>query len=262
MHPVLLKIGPIAIYTYGLFVALGVVAWMFISKKEAVRLGQDEGPITDLCFLIVVSSMLGARLFYVAVNPEMFLENPLEIFKIWNGGLVFYGGFIAAVVVAMLYLKKRRMPIWQTADVLAPGLAAGHALGRVGCFFAGCCYGKTCDLPWSVTFSDSLSLAPLGIPLHPTQLYEVANNLVLFVVLWLFRRRKTFDGQVFWIYLLMYGFTRAVLEIFRGDPRGLFFNGNLSVSQIIGIALAVLAIGMLRVKPGSRPTANRPRTGR
>ena len=262
MHPVLLKIGPIAIYTYGLFVALGVVAWMFISKKEAVALGQDEGPIMDLCFFIVLSSMVGARLFYVAVNPEMFLENPLEIFKIWNGGLVFYGGFITAVVVAILYLKKRRMPIWQTADALAPGLAAGHALGRVGCFFAGCCYGKTCDLPWAITFSDSQSLAPLGISLHPTQLYEVLNNLVIFILLWLFRRRKTFDGQVFWLYLLMYGITRAVLEIFRGDPRGLFFNGNLSVSQIIGIAMAVLAMAMLMVKPGSRRAANRPRTGR
>lgn len=263
MHPVLFQIGPVAIFTYGLFVALGVVAWMFISKKEAIRLGQDEGPITDLCFYIVLSAMVGARLFYVAVNPGIFLDDPLEIFKIWNGGLVFYGGFIAAALVAMGYLKKRRIPIWQTADVLSPGLAAGHVLGRVGCFFAGCCYGKTCELPWAVTFSDPQSLAPLGMPLHPSQLYEVINNLVIFCVLWLLRRRKTFEGQVFWIYLLMYGITRTVLEIFRGDPRGLFFDGNLSVSQIIGIALAVFAMVMLRVKPGNnKMTGIRPRTGR
>ncbi|MFH0728379.1 MAG: prolipoprotein diacylglyceryl transferase [Pseudomonadota bacterium] len=261
MHPVLIKLGPLVLYTYGFFVALAFIVGLAIAKKEAVRLGRDPGPVTDLCFFILLSAMVGARLFYIAVNPAQFLNDPLEIFKIWNGGLVFYGGFIVATLVAMVYLKKRRLPLWETADVLAPGLAAGHVLGRVGCFFAGCCYGKACDLPWAVTFSHSLSLAPLGIPLHPSQLYEVLNNLVVFCVLWLFRRRKTFDGQVFWIYLLMYGVTRAVLEIYRGDPRGLFLNGNLSVSQIIGIALAVIAMVMLKVRPGKRTKGNRRRKG-
>jgi phosphatidylglycerol---prolipoprotein diacylglyceryl transferase len=261
MHPVLLKIGPIAIYTYGFFVALGFVAGLSIAKMEAIRLERDPGPVTDLCFYILLSAMVGARLFYMAVNPGMFLDNPLEIFKIWNGGLVFYGGFIASVIVAIVYLKKRRLPLWETADVLAPGLAAGHVLGRMGCFFAGCCYGKTCDLPWAVTFSHPLSLAPLGIPLHPSQLYEVLNNLVIFSVLWWFRRRKTFDGQVFWVYLLLYGITRAVLEIFRGDPRGVFLNDHLSVSQIIGIALALIAMAMLKYRPGRRKTGNRRRKG-
>jgi phosphatidylglycerol---prolipoprotein diacylglyceryl transferase len=261
MYPVLLKIGPIALYTYGFFVALAFVVGISIAKWEAERLGLDPGPVTDLCFYILLSAMIGARLFYIAVNPGMFLNDPMEILKIWNGGLVFYGGFIVAAVVAIVYLKKRRLPLWQTADVLAPGLAAGHVLGRVGCFFAGCCYGKACDLPWAVTFSHPLSLAPLGTPLHPSQLYEVLNNLVVFSVLWLFRRRKTFDGQVFWIYLLMYGITRAVLEIFRGDPRGVFLNGQLSVSQIIGIGLAAMAMVMLKVKPGRRTTGNRRRKG-
>jgi phosphatidylglycerol:prolipoprotein diacylglycerol transferase len=259
MHPVLLKIGPVAIYTYGFFVAMAFVVGLAIAKQEAVRLGRDPGPVTDLCFYILLSAMVGARLFYIAVNPGMFLNDPLEIFKIWNGGLVFYGGFIAAGAVAMAYLKKRQLPLWQTADVLAPGLAAGHVLGRVGCFFAGCCYGKECHLPWAVTFSHPLSLAPLGIPLHPSQLYEVLNNLVVFFALWLFRRKKTFDGQVFWMYLLMYGITRAILEFFRGDPRGVFLNGSLSVSQIIGIALAVMAMVILKVRPGWRPTGNRRR---
>lgn len=252
MYPVLIKIGSFAIYTYGLFVALGFISGVTIAKKEAERLGRDPGPVSDLCFYILLSSIVGARLFFVAVNPEMFIPTPLEIFKIWNGGLVFYGGFIAALIVTFVYLKKKKLPLWETTDILAPGLAAGHVLGRIGCFFAGCCFGKECHLPWAVTFSHPLSLAPLGIPLHPSQLYEVANNLIVFGVLWWFRKRKAYDGQVFWTYLSMYGVTRAFLEIFRGDPRGLFFNGYLSVSQIIGLSLFIIGLSMLITKPGVR----------
>lgn len=242
-------------YTYGFFVALGFFTGITLAKKEARRLGQDPAPVGDLCFYILIAAIVGSRLFYMIVNPQTFIENPLEIFKIWNGGLVFYGGFIAALVTAVVYLKRRRMPIGGTADMLAPGLAAGHVLGRVGCFFAGCCYGKTCDLPWAVTFTHPMSLAPHAIALHPSQLYEVGNNLVIFGLLWMFRRRKTFDGQVFWIYMLMYGVTRAILEIFRGDPRGFLLGGMLSVSQAIGIALAAIALIMLIRKPGHLKTS-------
>lgn len=237
-------------YTYGFFVALGFFTGITLAKKEARRLGQDPAPVGDLCFYILIAAIVGSRLFYIFVNPRMFIDNPLEVFKIWNGGLVFYGGFIAALVTAGVYLKRRRMSIGGTADMLAPGLAAGHVLGRLGCFFAGCCYGKTCDLPWAVTFTHPLSLAPHAIPLHPSQLYEVGNNLAIFCLLWMFRRRKTFDGQVFWSYMLMYGITRAILEIFRGDPRGFLLGGMLSVSQVIGIALATIALIMLIRKPG------------
>ncbi|MDX9787329.1 MAG: prolipoprotein diacylglyceryl transferase [Desulfobacterales bacterium] len=253
MHPVLIKIGPVSIYTYGLFVALGFLVGILVAQKEAVRLGQAPARVGDLCFYILIAAIIGSRLFYMAVNPGEFMENPLEIFKIWNGGLVFYGGFIAAVVTMVVYLRRKRLPLWQTTDILAPGLAAGHVLGRIGCFFAGCCYGKACALPWAVTFTDPMSLAPHGIPIHPTQLYEVINNLILFSFLWWFRKRKTFDGQVFWVYLLLYGVTRTLLEIFRGDPRGLFLDGLLSISQIIGMALAAIAVAMLIYKPGHRP---------
>ncbi|QTA88618.1 prolipoprotein diacylglyceryl transferase [Desulfonema magnum] len=245
MYPVLFKFGQIAIYTYGLFIALGFLAGISVAKKEAVRVGEDPDKMMDICFYILISAIIASRLFYVVVNLEMFLSAPLDIFKIWNGGLVFYGGFIGAAVTAFIYLKKHRMPLWKTLDILAPSLALGHFLGRIGCFFAGCCYGKVCHLPWAITFSHPDSLAPTGIPLHPTQLYSALNNLMIFGFLWLFRRRKKFDGQLCWIYVLIYGITRSVIEVFRGDDRGDFIFGVLSVSQTIGIIMAIIAIVML-----------------
>ena len=158
MYPVLFKIGPVAIYTYGFFVALGFFIGIAVAKKEAARLGQDPVWIGDLCFFILIAAIVGSRAFYVVINIEDFISKPLDVLKIWNGGLVFYGGFIFSLLTAYIYLQKRKLPLWQTTDILAPGLAAGHVFGRVGCFFAGCCYGKPCALPWSVTFSNPLSL--------------------------------------------------------------------------------------------------------
>jgi phosphatidylglycerol:prolipoprotein diacylglycerol transferase len=245
MHPILFKLGSLTVYTYGFFIAMGFLAGISLAKKEAQRLGESSEKITDLCFYILVSAIIASRLFYVFINAEMFVSNPVEIFKIWNGGLVFYGGFIGAGLTAVYYLKKQEMPLWKTLDILAPSLAIGHFLGRLGCFSAGCCYGKECHLPWAITFSHPESLAPTGVPLHPTQLYSAANNLMIFGVLWFLRRRKKFDGQIFWLYVLIYGMTRSVIEIFRGDFRGEFIFGIISVSQAIGISFALTAAVML-----------------
>ncbi len=245
MFPVLLKIGPISIFTYGFFIAIGFLAGIFLATKEAKRLGEDHEKIMDLCFYILVAAILGSRLFYVATSPGMFLRNPVEILKIWNGGLVFYGGFIAALVAGVIFLKVKNIPVWKTADIMAPSAALAHFFGRIGCFFAGCCYGKHCDLPWAFTFNHPDSLAPTGIPLHPTQLYEALNNLIIFCLLWFFRKRKKYDGQIFWMYVLLYGITRFVLETFRADFRGDYIFGNLSVSQVIGGLMAVLSLIML-----------------
>jgi len=248
MFPVLLKIGPISIFTYGFFIAIGFLTGIFLATKEAKRLGEDHEKIMDLCFYILVAAILGSRLFYVATSPGMFLRNPVEILKIWNGGLVFYGGFIAALVAGVIFLKVKNIPVWKTADIMAPPVALAHFFGRIGCFFAGCCYGKHCDLPWAVTFKHPDSLAPTGIPLHPTQLYEALNNLTIFCLLWFFRKRKKYDGQIFWMYVLLYGITRFVLETFRADFRGDYIFGNLSVSQVIGGLMAVLSVVMLLIQ--------------
>jgi phosphatidylglycerol---prolipoprotein diacylglyceryl transferase len=245
MFPVLLKIGSLSIFTYGFFIAVGFLAGIFLAVKEAKRLGEDHEKIMDLCFYVLIAAILGSRLFYVATSPEMFLKNPVEILKIWNGGLVFYGGFIAALITGVVYLKVKNIPLWKTADIMAPSLALAHFFGRIGCFFAGCCYGKYCDLPWAVTFRHPDSLAPTGIPLHPTQLYEALNNLMIFSLLWLFRKRKKHEGQIFWIYVLLYGITRSVIETFRADFRGDSVFGNLSISQGIGGIMAVISVSML-----------------
>ena len=245
MHPILLKIGDITLHTYGFFVAMGFLAGILLANSEAKRLGVDHEKVMDLCFYVLIAAIVGSRLFYVVINHELFLSNPLDVFKIWNGGLVFYGGFIAALFTALIYLKMHKMPVWTTADIAAPSLAIGHFLGRLGCFSAGCCFGRECDLPWAVTFTHPETLAPIGMPIHPTQLYSSISNLIIFFFLWFFRKRTKFHGQLFWIYVLLYGIARSFIEIFRGDFRGDPVFGLLSVSQTIGISMSVIAVIML-----------------
>ncbi|MBF0468676.1 MAG: prolipoprotein diacylglyceryl transferase, partial [Desulfamplus sp.] len=187
----------------------------------------------------------GARVLYVLVNFNEFASDPISVFKIWNGGLVFYGGFIAALVSAFLFVRKKGLPLGKTADIIAPAIALGHAIGRIGCFFAGCCYGQRCDLPWAVIFKDSQSLAPLNIYLHPTQIYEAVSNLVLFVILLFVDNRKKRDGITFWFYIFLYGLVRSFIETFRGDPRGDFISGSLSVSQGIGLSMSIAGLCMV-----------------
>ena len=247
MHPILFKIGKITLYTYGLFVALGFMgAVWFASRRARTKcLAIKSQEITDLFLVILISAILGARLFYVAQNFSLFSDHPLDVFKIWNGGLVFYGGFVVALIAAMVYIKQKGFDLWSTADLLAPAIALGHAVGRFGCLFAGCCYGKSCALPWAITFTNPESLAPLNIPLHPTQVYAVGSNLMIFGLLLLMDRKWLFSGGLFWLYILLYGVFRSVLEIFRGDDRGEFLFQMISPSQTIGMAMALVAVIML-----------------
>jgi len=148
MHPVLLKIGElITIHTYGFFIALAALAAMFISRYEAKRLGVDPDKVVDACFYVVIAAIVGSRLFYVFTNFDFFISEPLEVFKIWNGGLVFYGGFIGSATVLIVYMKIYHLPLGKMSDIAALALPLGHAVGRIGCFFAGCCYGKICHHP-------------------------------------------------------------------------------------------------------------------
>ena len=247
MYPTLINLGIFSIHTYGLFIAIGFLAGTLLARREALRTGLNPDTITDLTFYLLIAAIVGSRLFYVFTAPEAFFKNPLEIFKIWKGGLVFFGGFIAALATALIFMKKYSLPIWQTCDLLAPSLALGHFFGRLGCFFAGCCYGKQCDLPWAVSFNHPDSLAPIGVLLHPTQLYSSMSNLMIFGILWFWRSRKTFDGQIFWIYILLYGTLRSLIEQLRDDFRGAAVFDVLSVSQAIGLFLAITAFIMLIV---------------
>lgn len=244
MHPILFSFKGLTVHTYGLMAGLGFIAAIFTAtycgRKNQIK-GED---ISDLALYIMISAIIGARLFYVLVEPGFFMANPLEIFKVWNGGLVFYGGFILAVITSIVFVKLRSLDLGKTADSIAPGIAIGHSFGRIGCFFAGCCYGKATDLPFGIVFNNSNSLAPTGVCLHPTQIYSSLSNFFIFLVLIYFMGKKKKDGDVFLLYLFLYGVLRMIIEYFRGDNRGELIFNILSTSQFIGIVAVLTAISL------------------
>jgi phosphatidylglycerol:prolipoprotein diacylglycerol transferase len=245
MYPILFRLDGLTVYAYGFFLAVGFVLGLGLAILKAQKEGIPFDRIIDLFFLTVLSAVLGSRALFVLINFDLYRENPLDVFKLWEGGLVFYGGLVLAVAVAVLYLRLRRLPVWKLADFFAPPIALGLFFGRLGCFFAGCCYGKETALPWGVIFTDGNSLAPLNVFLHPTQLYDAANGLGIFLFLKWWEKRKTFDGQIFWLFLLLYSAGRFLVEIFRGDPRGFVLDSLVSTSQAVGVPLAATSLFML-----------------
>ncbi|MFH1784432.1 MAG: prolipoprotein diacylglyceryl transferase [bacterium] len=245
MYPILFEMGPIVIRSYGALVALGFLAGIVLAVKRAKKKGINEDVVLDLSLYALIAGILGARIFEVLVNIQDYMQDPVSVFKIWEGGLTYYGGFLGAGLVIILYLRAKKLEFWKIADLMAPSLALGHAIGRLGCFTAGCCYGSVTDLPWGVTFSHPLSLAPLGLTLHPTQLYSSLGNLVIFGVLLLIDRKKKFSGQVFWTYGIMYSVFRFFVEFLRADPRGFVPFGILSISQVVSGVLFIASIIML-----------------
>ena len=247
MYPILFQFGRFHIYAYGFFIVVGFATATVLAvlkiRKSNIKISSENA--TELFFYTVLSAFLGSRILYVLINFDVFRQHPLQIFKIWEGGLVFYGGLIPAAAVAFWYMKWHRLPLWKLVDLISPLIALGLSCGRIGCFLAGCCYGEETSLPWAVVFKNPDSLARLNVPLHPTQLYDAANGLALFFFLSWMEKRKTFDGQIFWLFLFLYSITRFFIEIFRGDPRGFFFRDLLSTSQAIGILLAIFSLFML-----------------
>jgi phosphatidylglycerol:prolipoprotein diacylglycerol transferase len=171
MSALLLKIGQLSIFVYGFFVALSLVIAITLAKHAAQRSGVDQEKILNLCFYLLLAAIFGSRFIYVFLNPEKFLADPLEILKIWKGGLVFYGGIITALATGLIYVKKVNLQVWKTADILVPSIVIGHCLSKLGCFFAGCRLGKLYDLPWAVSLIRSESIISRGAPLQPAHLY-------------------------------------------------------------------------------------------
>jgi phosphatidylglycerol:prolipoprotein diacylglycerol transferase len=182
------------------------------------------------------------------VDLDYFLSQPGEILSLVRAGGVFYGGLIAAVGVALWLVRRYELPMWTTADLFAPGIALGHVIGRFGCLLAGCCYGRPTSMPWAVTFTDPVAAAnvgtPLGIPLHPTQLYDAGAELLILVVLLATERKgRPFPGRTFWLYILLYGISRFIIEFFRGDDRGMIL--GVSTSQFVSLVAIPLAVAVL-----------------
>ena len=245
MYPILIEFGFFKIFTYGLLVATGFLVAILLASSRAEKEGLDSQKVLDLCFYVMVSALLGARLLYVIVEYRYFLDSPLEIFKFWKGGLVFYGGLILGVLISLWYLKRNQMPMWKTADLLAPSIALGQSIGRWGCFFAGCCYGKKTDVAWGITFIDPRALGPLEISLHPTQVYLSLNAVFIFIFLMWLSKRKVFDGQILWSYGILYSIGRFLIEYFRGDDRGFPVEQVLSTSQFVGVFVFSFSAFML-----------------
>ncbi len=247
MYPILFKIDPITLHTYGLILAIAFLSGISLAVRQAKLEGEDPQKIFDLCFYLVLAAIIGSRILFVLINYSFYIKNPLNIFKIWRGGLVFYGGLIGALAVGVFYIKKYGLSLWKISDILAPSIALGQAIGRLGCFFAGCCYGKPALVSWAVTFTDPESLAPLHIARHPVQLYSSAAALLVFSILLVIYRKHKFRGQVFFSYVTLYSIDRFALEFLRGDERG-FINilGHiLSTSQVISILAFILGLSML-----------------
>jgi phosphatidylglycerol:prolipoprotein diacylglycerol transferase len=247
MHPILFKIGPITIYTYGFLLAVAFLCAIFVAGREAQRLGIPGGEFFDLCFYLILAALVGSRLLFIILDPRTFLSHPLKIFALWEGGLDFQGGLFLALVVAFFFIRRHGMPWRPTLDALALGAPLGQFFGRMGCFMAGCCYGKPTDLPWAVTFTNPNTLCPLRVPVHPTQLYEGFLDLGVFLVLYWFRMRKSYSGQMVLLYLCLAGLTRFGVEFFRSplDYRGPVWFGWMPLTQLMALGLFLVCGGLL-----------------
>jgi phosphatidylglycerol:prolipoprotein diacylglycerol transferase len=263
MYPVLFEIGlgrfgSFTVGTYGLFYALGFLAALRLGVACAKREGIETGRIVDLGIVALVAGFLGAKVLLYVVDFRYYLEHPFEMVRSLRSAGVFYGGFLGATLASVWYIRRHDLPLGRVTDLAAPSMAIGQAIGRIGCFAAGCCYGRACDLPWAVTFTDPdafrLTGAPLGVAVHPTQIYHALADLLILALTVVALRRRTRPGQVFWIYVLSYATLRYVVEFYRGDAaRGLFLDGRFSTSQILSAVAAVTAaIALVRLR---RPEA-------
>ena len=247
MYPILLQLGPLTIHTYGFLIAIGFLTSLAVIRRLAERAKLDVERVLDLAFWILVVGFAGSRILFVITRLPDFIADPLAIFRVWEGGLVFLGGPIAAVPFVAWYTKKHKLPVWRTMDAMIPGLVIAHAFGRTGCLAAGCCYGKPTGGTWGIKlYSELVDKGLHGVPLHPTQLYEATALLILFAgLLWTFFR-KHFDGQVILTYFMAYPVIRSLIEIYRGDLiRGFVIDGILSTSQFISILIFVAATAAL-----------------
>lgn len=248
MHPILFNIGNWPVYSYGVLLALAYLAGLELAVVRARRQGVDGTKVMDLGIYLIIAALIGAKLMLVAVDFDYFRNQPSEIFSLVRAGGVFYGGLLAALLVGIWLIRRYKLPLWGTADLMAPGIALGHVVGRFGCLLAGCCYGRPTTVPWAITFTNPVASVnvgtPLDVPLHPTQMYDAgAELLILIVLLVTERRRRPFAGRTFWLYMLLYAVSRYIIEFYRGDERGMIL--GMSTSQFISLVILPVGLYML-----------------
>ena len=226
MHPILFSIGSLHLYSFGVMVALGTFVSLFLMSRRARRDGFPEpNDVLDLVFVTLASGFLGSRLHYVLQNAGWYRVHPLMIFALWEGGLIFYGGMVTALIALFVFMKVRKIPYLRGLDFLFLYLPLVHAFGRIGCFLNGCCYGRACALAWAVKFPE------LPQPVHPTQLYESVFDIGLFFFLSRRYGKKHFSGEITALYIMGYAAGRFVIEFLRaGNPSWMFLTWNQSIS--------------------------------
>jgi len=245
MYRTLFDIGPLSIHTYG--VALAVAFWLGIelSARLARERGMDPVKIVDLGIVILLSSVAGSRFLYVIQHLEDYRGDLLGMLRVWEGGLTFYGGLIAGVIFGIGFLKVKKVPVREAIDVVAPQIALGIAIARIGCFLNGCCFGIETDLPWACSFpADSQAGWVLpGVGLHPTQLYSSAANFGIFVFLRRFLRSRPRSGTVFAVFLVAYGLWRFVIDYLRYYEEGMYVTttgAGVTWNQIVSVVIVVI----------------------
>lgn len=246
MHPVAFRIGPLTVHWYGILVALGFLVGLWNAARRAPRAGLPGQAVADLGPWLIMGAVIGARFLYVVSYwREQFAHAPWwEIFMVHHGGLVYYGGLAGATLGALVFLWRRRLPVWRMGDVLAPGIALGYAIGRWGCLMNGCCYGRASDLPWAVRYPPDNPLAPPVYPVHPVQVYDSLLSLGLFVLLTRFFPRRKFEGQVFALYLIGYAISRALVEFFRGDYPPEHLRWGMTPGQEVSVLVLLAGISL------------------
>jgi len=234
MFPTICQIGPFTVYSYGFMLAVAIIVCTFLLRKDAQRAGINPEIISDLVFWLAIGGIIGARIFYILTFLPMFIENPLEMIMIQHGGLSWQGGLIVGCLSGIWFVRKHKLDVLKTLDLTAPYLALGQAIGRIGCFLNGCCYGK--EVPWGVYFPN------LGEHVHPTQIYDAVGLLMIFFILKWFQKHNAVKGKVFVSYLFLAPLLRFVIEFFRADHTELY--GGVSLYQVVCLLLLGVACVM------------------
>ncbi len=289
MIPVLFKIGPIAIHSYGLMIAVGFLAGLYFVQRDAVKRGYNPKIFSDLAFILLPLGVAGTRLAHILMFPgEYSWSDPVGWFAVWRGGLVFQGALPPTLLFTVWYLRRHKVPFWPACDIMFPYVPLGHAFGRIGCFLNGCCYGKPTSVAWGIPahrvpwdtgqpptgspaflehmgrFSDVTAASHWSHAIHPTQLYESAGLLFLFGVMLLLRKRwNPFAGFTMPVYFVLYGVLRFIVEMYRGDHNPVHV-GALTDQQFFALACAaagVILFAILAIRARRRPQpAGNPRT--
>jgi len=236
MHRILIEIGPVTIYSYGFFLAVAFLICIFLIRRDAERFGLAFDKILDCLIWILISGIVGGRLLYVLINWQYYVQYPLRILALRDGGMAFHGSLVLAVVAGVFISRFKGLPFWRTSDFLAPYIPLGHAIGRIGCFFNGCCYGKVIEDGPGVTFPGELHMR------IPVQLYSSLFLLLLYFLLSFLRGKKFFDGFIFCAYVIIYSIFRFFIEFFRGDTPPVLF--GMTLPQIISAGMFMLGMAV------------------